>query len=368
MPTATDYTLTASELASVRTLLSFEGSFGPSKNLNNTLIESYFKGLNALSSAYPHLSNQLFVAWSQRLFELLTKGDTLAEMYVVWRYIAFLVSQNGGQYEPPGKNIRAQDIFGTWRNYWHVFIGNRCGWYVPWPAEYGSNVIDTDVLTIPLAPAAWQKKVCGVKNLWGDTPPSTTIDIGTQVKKADTYVTFEKSVLSDWADFPKVTNTTAPIWEDQNAAVSTMLSADNLGAVDYFFMLHMLVAIGTGTPKGQTLAEKIVTASASSTEYPNDTFGNQLIYLTLMYLANPTGNFGWNNSQLLSFITDMEDIIKSQDQASQALRTSMATHKKILNSDSSYPLQDMYNPSIGFNTRMSDTLNALEQARQGLAS
>ncbi len=41
---------------------------------------------------------------------------------------------------------------------------------------------------------------------------------------------------------------------------------------------------------------------------------------------------------------------------------------KIMHADPTYPLNDPYNPSIGFNTRKADILNALNAAWPGKAS
>ena len=92
------------------------------------------------------------------------------------------------------------------------------------------------------------------------------------------------------------------------------------------------------------------------------------MYLTLIHLADPLGAFGWNNQQLQSALKDLEGAAPGQDPVSVAIRTSLVAHGKVLNTDSAYPMQDPYCPSVGFNQRKTDTLFALDKARAALRS
>jgi hypothetical protein len=128
-----------------------------------------------------------------------------------------------------------------------------------------------------------------------------------------------------------------------------------------------LIALATGDTPCQSLALQIVNAATDSPEYPNDIFINQLVYLTLLYLADPMGSYGWNNAQLQSILRDVQSVILANDPASAAIKSSLTQHGKVLNSDASYPMTDPYNPNIGFNQRKTDTLFALEKARAALS-
>ena len=70
-------------------------------------------------------------------------------------------------------------------------------------------------------------------------------------------------------------------------AVAVLTDADPRYHADaYFFLLHLLIALTTGDAAARALVERIVSASATSQEYPNDTFVNQLVYLALLFYFN----------------------------------------------------------------------------------
>ncbi len=146
--------------------------------------------------------------------------------------------------------------------------------------------------------------------------------------------------------------------------MTALLQQPTLAAGAYFFLLHLLIALPTGATAAQQLAEQIVSAPASSQEYPNDTFINQLVYLSLLYLADPLGQYGWDNAQLQTAVQNLAGVILATDPASTAIKASLAQHGKVLYSDSAYPMQDPYSPNIGFTQRQTDTLFALDKARQ----
>jgi hypothetical protein len=116
----------------------------------------------------------------------------------------------------------------------------------------------------------------------------------------------------------------------------------------------------------QQLAQQIVSAPASSQEYPNDTFINQLIYLALMYLGDPLGPYGWSNAQLQMALADITSVVANVGPAAPLILTSLAQHQKLLYAAASYPLVDPYNPGIGVTQRKTDTLAALDKARASL--
>ncbi len=368
--TNTDYTLTARELSAIRTVLGIEESYGPTKTLSMGEMSGYFENLNALSGVYRSIANQMFSAWVRQYFTRLTAtSDTLAEMYLVWQYQNGLHGYNADNaYFPPGTKLPPSDWTNApWVSYWHVFRGYYFGWYVPWPTDNGSYIVSRPAMSIPGAPTVWHSKVQSIASSWGDTPPAHLVNVGKTIGSYGECAKFEQGVLDGWTDFPKVIATTSPVWQAQATALANLIgSSDPLTSADYFFLLHLLIAVSTGTQQDQSSVDKVVSAVASSMEYPNDSVGNQLIYLALMYLANPLGDFAWNNGQLQRFLSDTENAIKSSSAGAQALKTSMAKHLKILVVDAAYPMQDPYNPNIGFNTRISDTLNALEAARKGL--
>ena len=215
------------------------------------------------------------------------------------------------------------------------------------------------------SPPQWVAAVNAVFTAWGDSPAANLIDKGIGGQGTyDRVLTFEaKLVSSDWTDFDKVKKNTAGAWTSQKQLTSSLLQAATLTADSYFFFLHLLIALATGDAASQSLAQQIVSASASSVEYPNDTFINQLVYLTLQYLADPMGSYGWGNAQLQSFLKDLESVSLGNDPGSTALKTRLTQHGKVLKSDASYPMTDPYNTTKGFNQRKTDTLAALDKAR-----
>ena len=116
----------------------------------------------------------------------------------------------------------------------------------------------------------------------------------------------------------------------------------------------------------RALVGRITGAAATSPEYPNDIFINQLIYSSLLYLADPTGTYGWSNQQLQTYVSALDKIVVSPDATSATIKAGLVTHGKILYSDTAYPMQDPYSPAVGFTQRQTDTLSALDQARAAL--
>src|SRR5690349_5544490 len=107
-----------------------------------------------------------------------------------------------------------------------------------------------------------------------------------------------------WTDVEQVKVGVASVWAAQAHEVRALLQPATLTADTYFFLLHLLVGLLTGDTATAALVEQLVSAIATSQEYPNDTFINQLIYLALMYLGDPLGPYGWSNAQLQMALAD----------------------------------------------------------------
>jgi len=148
--------------------------------------------------------------------------------------------------------------------------------------------------------------------------------------------------------------------------VRALLQPESLSADTYFFLLHVLIALLTGNNDSTSLVQHLINATATSPEYPNAIFINQLTYLVLMHLGDPLGPYGWNNAQLQTAVSDLSGVVANTGPAAQTIQTSLARQAKILYSAASYPLVDPYNPGIGFNQRMADTRSALDRARTSL--
>lgn len=362
-----DYTLVASELPSVRAWINFQNTFGVGrKQITTADAGNYLGGLAGLTNAYPGVQNPKLKGWIEQLFSFMTTTDEAAKMYLVWQYLTFAVNNT---IQAPDQDAYGQDgSVDPWVSYWNVFaISRHWGWSTPW---WGSDKHCWWVtsLNMPGAPPAWSSKVAGILSQWGANPPSDLINVGTTFDSQNAVINFEMPVLQNWTNFPNIVASTAPVWQAQSDTVTALLKEPSLHAESYLFLLHLLIALGTSNTKDQQLAQKIVSAPVNSMEYPNDTLSNQIVYLTLMFFADPLGDYGYNNSQLQGLLSDLSGVVVSTDPASQAIKQSLANQLKILRSDASYPMQDPYNPNVGFNTRLSDTLAALDSARSSLAS
>ncbi|HEU5328006.1 MAG TPA: hypothetical protein VFU78_07930 [Thermomicrobiales bacterium] len=361
----TNDTLVAGELAAVRALLTFQGAYGVGvKQLATVDAGNYFGSLNSLAGVNAQLQNPQFQGWYNQLYTLLMATNTVYHqpfpaLYIVYAYTPFCDVN--------------MVLNSAWKGYWSTFLhgyaytidGNDVT-INPWGQE-------TWLLHLPprpTAPAVWKQATDNLLTKWGDAPPANILHLGTGGSGGFTYdaatYTFQQSVLANWSDFAQVAVTTAPMWQAQQSTMTALLQQTALTADAYFFLLHLLIALPTGATSAQQLAQRIVSASATSQEYPNDTFINQLVYLAMLYLADPLGAYGWNNAQLQAVLQALEGAILASDSASAAIKGSLVQHGKVLYSDSAYPMQDPYSPNIGFTQRKSDTLFALDKARQTL--
>jgi hypothetical protein len=328
------YVLAAGDLDPMRRLLTAQSLIGAGMPpLTGPSMSTFMQAWQSLSSAYPNIQNAVLQGYVDQLYALLTTTPTNYNQPFPALYITYWY-RNWHPYRLQHENP------------WNNFL-NRNEYYEPWPRdEY---------------PPAWKITINSLITAWGQTPPSNIIS-----QTGDIWA-FEDAVLGpNWTNMNAVTSGAAAVWALQVGTVNDLLAAGTLGAGGYFFLLHLLAGLATGDAASRTLAQRIVNATASSTEYPNDVFINQSIYSSLMYLADPVGAYGWNNQQLQACVAALENTVVSSDPVSTAIRNSLATHGKVLYSDASYPMVDPYNPAIGFNQRQTDTLYALDQARAAL--
>jgi hypothetical protein len=350
--TSSGYTLVATELPAIRQLLLAQAAIGPTAPQSIATVLALMDQLGSLSSAYPNVQNGQFQGWLGQLYSLAAATPTVydqsfAALYIVYQYHRYFV--HGVWF----------DALSPWDDFKQHFFS---------PAPQ---------------PPSWHQTLAGLLASWGESPPGSILAPGLtwngqqgdgsnwpQVRQAwNEAATLEATVLSaaSWTDFARVLAAIQPVWQAQSATMSSLLQAPSLKADAYFFLLHLLIALGTSTPSDQQLAEQIVNAPTSSPENPNDVFVNQLLYAALMYLADPFGAFDWDNAQLQQLLTDLSNTIVSTDGASTMLKQSLGQHLKVLIADASYPMQDPYNPGIGFTTRQTDTLYALDTARASIA-
>jgi hypothetical protein len=375
--TSISQTLAASELAAVRAFLQFQGTFNTSKitSVTNADIGTYFGWLDSLSAAYGSVQNAPWKGWYDQLFAILTATDDFPEMYQVLQFKSW-VSANEIEWSPYMRFLKNYYSHG-WYGFWYAFQHGFWWTYTAADNKVNSRAWEAGQ-SVPAQPPIWQSKVQGVVTRWGDSPPSnmmgvstdftgpTTFDEGQQIVDDLDVLTSAQAVLNNWTAFPTIVGTTTAIGQSQLTSMAALLQPDTLAADAYFFLLHLLLALPAGDEQAQRLAAQVASALATSSEYPNDTFANQLVYLALLYLADPNGSYVWDNAQLQAALHDLEGTILASDPASTALHASLVQHGKLLYTDAAYPMQDPNSPSISFSQRKTDTLFALDKARQAL--
>ena len=359
--TAPTDSLVAGELAAVRAFLQFQGVYTNTKitGITTANIGDYMNYVNNLSGNYSAVQNTQWKGWYDQLFAVLTATTDIPEIFQVMQFAAWVGANK--IHGCPYSDCTAQD---PWYSYWYVFHGHSFGW---WTNPYGSDAhaVWYGAQGAPSTPPPWQAAVQKVINQWGDTPPANRINVGASMTDNQLVITSAQTVLNGWTAFPPIAQKTTAIGQGQQAAMTALLARTTLDTDAYFFLLHLLIALATGNNTAQQLAQRIVSTIASSPEYPNDTFINQLVYLALLYLADPLGSYGWTNAQLQALLQALEGVLLATDPASTAIKTSLVQHGKVLISDASYPMQDPYT-SIGFTQRKTDTLFALDKARHAL--
>ena len=167
-----------------------------------------------------------------------------------------------------------------------------------------------------------------------------------------------------WTDFNEVARSSPGLWATQSSDLSALLKASgDLADSSAIYLLFLLTGLcSSPTPSDVELVAKIGTFVTSSPEYPNATFADQLVYLTLMLWADPRGNYQWTNAQVDARVHDLIGAVTTGNAAAQIMSKTLTTQAAILKSTSSYPMVDPYNPSIGFDQRKSDTLFAIGKA------
>lgn len=386
MSEGNEATLTAADASAFAALLRAEALLGPAQPSPG---EAEFWGfLAAVDSIaydrYQHITNPLVLGWANKVFGALvgtptSYGFSAAGLYALYCYTQFTAccfpgnstwpadacgqqgfpagfAQRGGR-EPTYSLDKGLGSASPWN-----WFASAVGLWKP-PGSPGSFFDElnhvVDVINDALHAA-------------GQATAAVALFVGGQGTSPDSAAVqaFERTRVDpkNWTDSATFVKNLAAtgIWREQSQQVTALLQPATLTADAYFLLLHLLIALGTSTPADQRLAQNVVTAIATSPEYPNDTFGNQLVYLSLMHLNDPMGPFGWSNAQLLDEMALLGGLIASPDPASQALRTSLDNHRRLLQSDTAYPMQDPYSPSVGFPQRLTDTLFALDRARQTL--
>jgi hypothetical protein len=168
-----------------------------------------------------------------------------------------------------------------------------------------------------------------------------------------------------WTDYVKVPSA-CTLWSEQSTALGSMLHLSGLTADQCPFLFYLLLALTTSTASDQAEVQKISNTACNSSENPNSTLAQQLVYFTLMYMNNPMG-MDWTHDHILACIKALIAAIPVNS-GSATLTQVLTQQEKLLIASANYPMVDPYNPAIGFNQRYSDTLAAINLAWPGANS
>jgi hypothetical protein len=340
-----DYSLTAGDIATLQILIRIQSDIIPSVTpLTQAGVWDFMVQLDALAKEhYTSIHNTQLKAWVDGIYTPLSTTPTVYKCSVTALYIAACwgrwMATSGW---PTNYRYPFPDMF------WKFAVEKGSHW--PWPDTpgYWHDAVRSLI-------SGWEPPNAPPQNIFWEGPSTT---FGQQIS-------LQRALFdpSHWTDVGTVSTIIGKVTEAQSAAVHALVSAGALSPDSALFLVWLLLVIVTySSTADQRLAAKILSASAPSPEYPNDILANQLIYLMLMTLADPLGICGWPNATLQSTLQSLIAVIHRDDPASVALRQSLTNHLKVLIADSAYPMQDPYSPNIGFTTRQTDTLAALNRA------
>jgi hypothetical protein len=145
-----------------------------------------------------------------------------------------------------------------------------------------------------------------------------------------------------------------------------IMAQEQLTASDYFFFFHLYVGLVNGNEKGQKLANKLNTTRASSMVYKNEIFTNHLMYVVLLFLANPedeSSNYKWNKAQLKKFLQDITNVLNETHKPNElveSLKNEIAVFIKRLENKDGFPNA----ARADFSNRLANTLGQLDKMRK----
>jgi hypothetical protein len=271
-------------------------------------------------------------------------------------------------------NFPALYVSWLWRdciakNWDAIYTWGWGGWEYP---SYGTNGCKPYP---PVGPAAWseavEKSIADIHTSGSPGPGDLIMVHVPNNQDKDQILAFQDSRFDprNWTDADQVAKLAPGLWTVQSEQLSALTAQSSLSSDMCLYLLFLLTGLCTSTNgKDITLVNKIANLDTSSTENPNDTFADQLVYFALMVLIDPKGTYQWSHDQLNQMLTQLLGFLPNADPASTILQKTFNQQLAVLNSTPSYPMIDPYNPSIGFPQRKADTLAALNTAWTTLKS
>lgn len=345
---STDFTLSSAGLTAYLNLVGIQGDLGAT-TLTKAGLSDFAQRLYWCSFNYATIDNARLAQQVELLYQGLAAtptnwGPTVPALLV--GYLWGLFQQNDAEwrlyYDETGSGI-------TWQN--------RCG--------YGPICC-----TAPSSPPDWQKAVqeALLTAPASSYPPSTIIWFPANSDEAYDHrsdiVAYEFGLFDParWTDAHLVAQHTTALWAAQSADLTALAQTTPLTDQMCLWLLFALTGLCT-SPNAADLARvnTIATLDTNSTENPNDTFIDQLVYFALMAWVDPKGSYQWTHDQLAASLAVLA-AVPNEDPGSVVLRKTLTQQAAVLASSPSYPMLDPYNPAIGFPQRKTDTLAALNQA------
>ena len=282
-------------------------------------------------------------------------------------YTNLFISYAYGQYATASKDWQKKSVSQMWKGFSE---GTRISQFDTDFYKHSDSAIPSvaDVRKFPTPgkpsggnPANdWASSINKTFNTISNNPPNSLFQ--TSGSNYNGFVATQSGTIDpeNWKNNGEFKKSVSQLWNDQFKALNDMKS----GKLDYdqcVFLLYLMIGLDTGSKAHQDAVNTITSASCSSREKRNSTFANNLIYLILMILANPLGHYAQSNTEIQKLINDLIELIVSTTPGSKAIKDALGVEAKILKASNGYPMSDPYNPETGFNTRMSDVLDALNQ-------
>ncbi|MGN6813745.1 MAG: hypothetical protein ACTHMP_22980 [Thermomicrobiales bacterium] len=347
-------TLITADISTLVTLARIQGDIGASP-LTKVGLTDCMAQLNTLSfTDYGATANAQVKGWADLLYTALigtqtNYQQTVTALYAAYNYGLYVAGNYEAWYEMSG------DTFAN-------FMGLNASYNIPgW--------------TPPSQSPAWSTTLTSMLNYWWRDGnmlephvPGNIIDHSGGYQQ---QIDFQANLFDpqNWTDAAQVQVNAKPLWDAQSATLHALVTQSSLAENDALLVLFLLVAmVNSLDAPSRSLGYQIANLPTTSQEHPNDTFADQLVYYDLLALADPLGNFALTNGALLALINALIPAVPNQDPGSILLSRVLTEQAKLLNSTSSYPMVDPYNPAISFPVRQTDTLAAINQAWATLSS
>jgi hypothetical protein len=166
-----------------------------------------------------------------------------------------------------------------------------------------------------------------------------------------------------WTDADKVAKSGDVLWSAQAKELEDLIKKPSLDDQMFLNVLYLLAGLCTSTDtKVLGNVQTITSLMTNSTENPNDTFIDQLVYFALMEWIDPKGRYQWTHDQLVAALQELIVAVPNGNPESVLLQKTIKQQQAILRATISYPMYDPYNAAVNFPQRKTDTMEALKRA------